>query len=169
MRSLIPVFVSVPSSLSDEQQQSFDFIIAALADEQLEYRALGRSEYPVDTPLNEVFTIARHCSGGVILGYTQFKAHDVIVKPDTSDTRHERSMVFPTPWNNLEAGILFALRVPLLVFREPGIAGGIFDLGVDDIFIQSLPVGAPRGESCDVIRAVIRKWAVKVQAHYRQY
>jgi len=33
---------------------------------------------------------------------------------------------FPSPWNHLEAGILFGLRLPLPIFRESTILGGVF-------------------------------------------
>src|SRR5437660_3411049 len=37
----------------------------------LEPRAPGRSDYPTELPLREVLLVARHCSGGVILGFEQ--------------------------------------------------------------------------------------------------
>ena len=39
----------------------------------------------------------------------------------------------------MEAGILFGLGLPLLVFRENGISGGIFDSGVTDVFVHRMP------------------------------
>jgi len=47
-------------------------------------------------------------------------------------------LLFPTAWNNLEAGILFAMSKPLLVFRADAIEGGIFDNGVSDVFVQQM-------------------------------
>jgi len=40
----------------------------------LEPGALGRSDYPAEFPLREVLVIARHCAGGIILGFEQFHA-----------------------------------------------------------------------------------------------
>ena len=64
----IPVFVSGPTKLNKSQDRSRDRIMRELARLQLEPRALGRSDYPSDFPLREVFVIAKHCSGGIILG-----------------------------------------------------------------------------------------------------
>src|SRR5437667_6805088 len=50
---------------------------------------------------------------------------------------------FPTAWNNLEAGILFGLGLPILIFKEDGISGGVFDNGVTDVFIHKMPVAKP--------------------------
>ena len=49
-------------------------------------------------------------------------------------------MSIPSPWNHLEAGILFGLRLPILIFRDTGITGGVFDPGVSDVFIHEMPV-----------------------------
>jgi len=47
----IPVFVSCPTSLSDEQEQKRKVIIDILDEFQMEPRALGRGDYPKDFPL----------------------------------------------------------------------------------------------------------------------
>src|SRR5437588_11123037 len=118
----IPVFVSAPTVLSKEQEASRRHIVRELEDSGLEWRALGRSDYPTELPLREVLTIARHCAGGIILGFSQFRADSGVWKPDTPDQKSAVVPVsFPTPWNQLEAGILFSLGLPLLVFRETGI------------------------------------------------
>jgi hypothetical protein len=83
----------------------------------LEPRALGRSDYPTFLPLHEVLILARHCSGGVILGFEQFRAEAGTWKRwETKEKQVEKGtpVPFPTPWNHLGAGILFSLGLPLL-------------------------------------------------------
>ena len=90
----------------------------------LEPRALGRSDYRTELPLREVLVIAKQCAGGIILCFEQYRSLDGIDKPGTgSQARRGPSVPFPTPWNQLEAGILFGLGLPLLIFRESGISG----------------------------------------------
>jgi hypothetical protein len=73
--------------------------------------------------------------------------------------------MFPSEWNNLEAGILFALDKPLLVFREPGVSGGVFDVGVSDVFVHTMPVV---GIDQSSLKEVLLKWRDKVgSAYYR--
>jgi hypothetical protein len=67
----ILVFVSCPTSLSASQEAARTVIVQQPDDNDLEARALGRSDYPTELPLREVLLIARHCSGGVILGFEQ--------------------------------------------------------------------------------------------------
>src|SRR5437588_13096591 len=121
----IPVFVSAPTVLSKEQEASRRHIVRELEDSGLEWRALGRSDYPTELPLREVLTIARHCAGGVILGFQQVRADSGALKPGTPEEKPITTPIFfPTAWNQLETGILFSLGLPLLVFRESGISGG---------------------------------------------
>lgn len=55
----IPVFLSCPTSLSNEQEWSRNFILRQLKRHKLEPRALGRSDYPTEYPLREVLVKPR--------------------------------------------------------------------------------------------------------------
>jgi hypothetical protein len=114
-----------------------------------------------------VLTLAKHCAGGVVLGFCQFESSRGISKRGTVKEKVVKERVsFPTAWNNLEAGILFALSLPLLVFRADGIEGGIFDNGVSDVFVQQMPNGTLRGKKRKAFREVMQKFAAEVHAHY---
>lgn len=165
----IPVFVSCPTSLSDAQEGARKVILRELDRANLEPRALGRSDYPTELPLREVLLLARHCSGGVVLGFEQFQAASGVSKRGTADEKAVRSATqFPTPWNHLEAGILFGLQLPLLVFAEDGIAGGVFDRGVTDVFIHRMPAPAMSTSAKKALSAVFQKWQASVRSHYYQ-
>jgi hypothetical protein len=160
----IPVFVSCPTSLSPAQEASRDIIGGLLEEMNLEPRALGRSDYPVALPLREVFVIARHCAGGIILGFSQFIAKTGVMKPGTTKQIDAADVQYPTAWNHLEAGILYSLGFPLLVFREPGITGGVFDPGVSDVFVNDMPV--PGQTRIGDLREMFLKWRGKVSEIY---
>src|SRR5579883_2163219 len=101
-RMRIPVFVSSPSpdNLSPAQEQSAAIIQKLIARYKLEWRALGRSDYPNDLPLKEVLRMVKHCSGGIVLGFEQFHATQGEWKPGSPNARVATSAVsFPTPWN----------------------------------------------------------------------
>jgi hypothetical protein len=98
----IPVFVSSPTSLSPSQEAARTVIIQQLDDNDLEPRALGRSDYPTELPLREVLLIARHCSGGVILGFEQCRADSGVLKPGTPAEKrvsHCYFQVLGTTWS----------------------------------------------------------------------
>jgi hypothetical protein len=165
----IPVFVSSPTALNKRQEKMRDRIASKLAELNLEPRALGRSDYPTEYPLREVHVIAKHCSGGVILGFEQIRATAGQVKPGTPQEKPISAsdpISIPTPWNHLEAGIMFGLGLPLLIFREEGICGGVFDAGVTDIFVHTLPSGKWKEKDTAAITEVFLKWHAKVRSHY---
>jgi hypothetical protein len=160
----IPVFVSCPTALNKNQEAQRSVVTDILASLNLEPRALGRSDYPADLPLREILVIARHCSGGVILGFNQFTATAGIWKQGTKgEAAISAPAKFPTAWNQLEAGILFSLGKPLLVFKEDGITGGVFDNGVTDVFVHKMP--STKG-SREELKEVFLKWRDKVGSAY---
>jgi hypothetical protein len=163
----IPIFVSAPTSLSPQQEESRKLILRELERNELEPRALGRSDYPTELPLREVLTIARHCAGGIILGFRQVQADSGILKGGTPDQRPITGPAFyPTPWNHLEAGIMFSLGLPLLVFKEEGITGGVFDNGVTDVFVHQMPPPTLSGQARKAFASVFLKWQADVRTRY---
>jgi len=116
-----------------------------------------------------VLVIARHCSGGIILGFRQFVATAGTWKPGTREPRRiprRKPEYFPTPWNHLESGILFGLQLPLLIFREEPMRGGVFDEGVTDVFIHGMPPGNISGTNLEAFREILLKWSARVREHY---
>ena len=64
--------------------------------------------------------------------------------------------------------------MPLIVFRESGITGGIFDPGVSDLFIHEFPNVKKNAQKLYVvarndrkaIKGIVKKWAVDVHANF---
>ena len=162
----IPIFLSCPTALNYNQEESRKIVLKELELLSLEPRALGRSDYPTDLPLREVYVLATHCSGGVVLGFEQFFTQDGIYKRGTDQEEMANGIIHPTPWNHLEAGIMFGLGLPLLVFRERGIYGGIFDPGVTDVFVNQMPPHDISREKRQELREVFLKWQSRVREHY---
>lgn len=163
----IPVYVSCPTELNNKQEAARVVIWTELQRLNLEPRTLGRTDYPVKHPLYEVLVMAHHCAGGVILGFSQFEAQLGILKKGTPSERNINvSTCFPTPWNNLEAGILYACGLPLLIFREEGITGGVFDPGVTDVFVHKMPLEIVSQDELDSLRQILLAWQTDVRMNY---
>jgi hypothetical protein len=165
----IPVFVSAPSpdNLSPAPEQSSTIIHKLVTRYNLEWRALGRSDYPNDLPLKEVLRMVKHCSGGIILGFEQFRSVKGLLKPGSPNSKTVSTPIsFPTPWNQLEAGILFSSGLPMMIFREPGISGGVFDVGTSEVFIHQMPSAATTSQALDDLDSVFQNWVARVRTHY---
>lgn len=130
------VFLSRPTSLAS-QQKSFCLDIArALEEEGFRPRTLGATDYPSRAPLGEVLDVMLDCKGALILGLRQLRVLSGILKEDTVKQSNVSQMHLPTPWNQIEAGIAVALNLPLLLIREEGVSGGVFDVGASDRFLH---------------------------------
>lgn len=169
-RMRIPVFVSCPSDLSHKQENAALLIKSLINKNKLVWRALGRSDYSYKLPLTEILGMIRHCSGGIILGFKQFEAPSGVFKPGTPKERIvETKVIMPTPWNHLEAGILFNQKLPILIFKEIGIEGGIFDIGTqEEAFVHNMPEPPLSKADGDAIETLFQNWASEVKNHYYQ-
>ena len=165
----IPVFVSSPTSLNIGQEASMKIVLEEINRFELEPRTLGRSDYPTELPLREVYVISRHCAGGIILGFEQFVTSSGIRKrgTDEEDAVDVGSPVkFPTPWNHLESGILYSFGLPMLVFKEDGISGGVFDRGATGAYIHKMPTPKMSYGEQRSFSGVVLKWQSKVREFY---
>jgi hypothetical protein len=103
----------------------------------------------------------------MILGFEQYRSLKGIRKPDTPEAKRQNTPVkIPTSWNHLEAGILFGLRLPILIFREEGIEGGVFDPGVSDVYIHEMPSAQDSRTRKEALGDVFLKWQAEVRRHY---
>jgi hypothetical protein len=167
--SKIPIFISCPTALNKKQTELRKFLIVLIEELNMEPRALGKSDYPKDYPLKEVAIIAKKCSGGIILGFEQMRVLTWKIKVGTrSEKDIITSTLLPTPWNHIEAGILFGLKLPLLIFKEEGISGGVFDHGISDAFVHTFPPKLDTKKK-EEIKQVIQKWFGEVSVLHNQF
>lgn len=159
----IPVFVSCPTLLSKDQEVCRQRIINSLIELNIEPRSLGRSDYPHSYPLREVYILAKQCAGGIILGFEQIHLDSGTKKRGTTEEKVISKLSLPTPWNHIESGIMFGLKIPLLVFKENGIEGGIFDIGTSDLFIHQIPTS---DLYMSELKEVMLKWYSVVNIKY---
>jgi hypothetical protein len=163
----IAVFVSRPTNLSPRQMRSCDVLMGLLAELRLEPRTLGPSRYPARSAMKGVLQLARECYGGMILGFEQLHLSAGVRKRSTEQARVLRTPeLAPTDWNQLEAGLLYGLGRPLVVFREAGIAGGIFDLGAFEGRVHDIPRDDEQPEHHADLRDVLIAWADDVRAYH---
>lgn len=103
------------------------------------------------------------------MGFEQFKATAGIWKPGTKEENNvarSSPVSFPSPWNQLEAGILFGLQLPLLIFREIDVYGGVFDVGTTEVFVHAMPPPRPSRKKLDELKEVFLKWHAAVSRIY---
>ena len=165
----IPVFVSCPTTLSEQQMAVRELIIQELASADLEPRMVTPSDYPSDFPLQDVRRVASHCYGGIILGFEQILLQSGTAKAGTPQAKTIAAPIsFPSPWNQLEAGVLFSLDLPIIVFKEAEISGGVFDTAVNDVSVQPMPTVPLSSDDHQAMVEAMQQWHERVKSRFER-
>ncbi len=158
----VPIFVSTPSKLNHRQQAVYDAIAQTMREARLRPCTV-RSALPLQSPLTDVYKLARQCAGGLILGFRQAQSARLKRWPDTRfETEVAEAAYHPSPWNQLEAGILYSLGRPLLVLAEDGVGGGIFDTGAAGHVVHMLNVEAFDEAEEQRMCGLVAGWSLKI-------
>lgn len=134
----VDVFVSRPTTVSAAQESFCEGLVGVLAAEGLRARTLGVSDYPTTAPLAEVLALMKQCRGAIVLGLRQVHVEVGKAKEGSSGERALEGLHLASPWNQIEAGVAVALDRPLLVTREQGVEGGVFDAGSSDRYVHQV-------------------------------
>lgn len=125
----INIFVSRPNALDNNQELTIKLIQELLKSRGLDARTIGATDFSNDSPMKAVEQLMRKCSGAVILGFPQMIIQKGIYKPSTNQEMSIKNKLLPTPWNHIEASMAYMLELPMLIIRNKGVDGGIFDNG----------------------------------------
>lgn len=133
------IFLSRPSWIDPKYEQGLDLFIGFLKHQNLIPRTLGTTDYPTNSPLDEVIALMKKCNGAIILGYPQ-----IIVETGALKNKHlQTPIVLGTEWNHIEAALAYSLNIPLLVIHDLGVSRGIFDRGTLNAFLYSADLKNP--------------------------
>jgi len=163
----VPIFVSIPTKLNDRQQAVHAGIGRALKTAGLFPRTVTGCVPPMQSPLAEITRLARRCAGGLILGFRQAAASKLVRWPGSRFETTAQAAYYPSPWNQLEAGILYSLGVPMLIFAEDGVTGGIFDEGMGNFLIHAFSADSFSEADAEHMAILIREWGRHVMRHHQ--
>lgn len=157
------VFVSKPNALSDEQRSFWVRLCRTLEERGLSPRTLGETDYPNSAPIEAVRRLLDECDGALVLGLAQLEVEKGVLKAGTSSAQDAAGTRWPTAWNHIEAAMAYALAKPLLIIREVGVAGGVFDIGNTDRFIHQAVLTEAWLESPQFLQP-LNEWFIELYA-----
>lgn len=131
------IFVSRPSTRNSKQEQFLARLDEIFDQRDLQPVSIGQTEYPNKAPVQAVRDRMERCHGAMIVGLEQLRVIEGIEKPGAEDTTVEDRQL-PTPWNQIEAGMAFMLDLPIMIMKEDGVEGGVFDTGPSDRAIHEI-------------------------------
>lgn len=156
------VFVSSPSALADYQEQFREEIERILKERDLRPRTLGKTDYPNIAPIGAVAEVMNGCHGAVILGLKQMRVIEGLAKEGTEEEKQIENHFLPTPWNHIEAGMAFGLKLPVLIIRERGIQEGVFEPSNSDRFIHEVALPEQGWLTSDNFLQPLNNWLEEI-------
>ena len=160
---MINVFLSRPTYIPQEQQQGLEVFCSLLDMMDICPRTLGTTDYPNESPLDEILRILDTCSGMIVLGYPQLLVEKGILK----GAQITSSLKLATEWNQIEAALAYSRNMPLLIIHDKDVSRGVFDHGALGNFIHETDFSDIHWSECQPIRGALKTWKEKV-GNYRR-
>ena len=151
---MIDIFLSRPTWIDAQYEPGLKGFIYHLKRKGLNPRTLGATDYPTDSPLDEVIALMKKCQGTIILGYPQIIAQTGMIK----DQKIGSPIVLGTEWNHIEAALSYSLHIPLLVLHDLSVSRGIFDRGALNSFIYAVQFSNPSWYTEARISGALTTW-----------
>jgi hypothetical protein len=156
-----PVFVSVGSTSSEQQEAFVSAIEARLRAEGLVPHTVGRNTFSSDAPLRAVTELMNQCSGAVVIALERSYFPSGFDKPGGPKQSPLTEIKLPTPWNQIEAAMAYSRSLPLLVIVEAGLRPeGLLERGYD-WYVQEIPA-QPAALSSPEFSGIFASWRQKV-------
>lgn len=157
---MIDVFVSRPTWIEERFRPGLQVFLARIKDAHMNPRTLGASEYPLNSPLDEVLAIIAECSGAIVLGFPQVVATAGTIK----DAPIKSELILGTEWNHVEASLAYARKLPLLIVHHTGVSRGVFERGVSSSFVYQSDLANPTWSHDTALDGALATWKGRVTA-----
>jgi hypothetical protein len=155
---MIDVFISRPTWIAEEFREGLTGFLSFLDTHDIKPRTLGATDYPTESPLDEVITIIEQCKGVIILGYPQiYVTEGKIKEKETGD------FILPTEWNHIEAALAYMKKMPLLIIHHKGISRGVFEHGAISKYIYQKDLSKPNWFLSEDMTGALKKWKSSIK------
>lgn len=155
---MIDIFLSRPTDVPENQQQGLNNLQTLLNFAELNPRTLGSTDYPSESPLNEIIQILQSCSGMMVLGYPKIIIEQGLVKGE----KITKPIKLASEWNQIEATLAYSSQMPLLIICDKGVSFGFFDRGAANCFVHEVDFSDPQWCMSEPIQGAIRKWKGRI-------
>lgn len=152
------VFLSRPNWIPKSFEKGIENFYNFLKSGELNPRTIGQSDFPNESPLDEVINLMKKCQGTIVLGIPQIEIEVGKLKGEIINSRIELG----TEWNHIEAALAYSIGHPLLVIHHKNVGRGIFDRGASNSFIYEVDMNDPSWSISIEISGVISNWKSKL-------
>lgn len=158
------IFISRPNWISEEHEEGLENFYNLLNTIDLNPRTIGQSDYPNESPLDEVIELMKKCSGTIVLGIPQLEISKGILKG-----KEVNNILLGTEWNHIEGALARSLNQPLLIIHHNKVKRGIFDRGAINSFMYSVDMSNPSWCMSKEITGAISNWKNKLTDQLKKH
>ena len=148
------VFVSMGFPYTEPQKEFRAALHDLLRSCGVEPRIMNYTDFPKGNPAKDVSAVMGQCHGVVVVAFERTYFESGIEKKQQEALK---SIRYTTPWNQIEAAMALALKLPIFVLIEPGLRQeGLIDRGFD-WYLDQISISAA-GLSDQGVRSRIMAW-----------
>ena len=152
------VFISRPNWIPNAFEIGIQNFYNVLNSLELNPRTIGQSDFPNESPLDEVINLMKKCEGTIVLGIPQIEIDKGKLKGETIKSKIELG----TEWNHIEAALAYSVGHPLLIIHHKNVCRGVFDRGACNSFIYEVDMNDSSWSICKEISGVVSNWKSKL-------
>ena len=160
------IFLSVGRTATVDQDNFVAAVEGLLKEYHLRPRTVGRTDFTSGKPLRKILNVMKSCSGTLIIAFERSHFTDGIELRGGPQETALKAVSLPTVWNQIEAGMAYALGHPLLSIAESHLHNeGLLEDGYD-WFIKWVDL-TPASLRAPEFSATFEKWVANVERYGR--
>jgi hypothetical protein len=117
----LPVFLSCGTPHTEVQESFLSAVEAYLKSHGCEPQTVGRSKFSARQPVEASRDLIASCNGAVVIAFERTRILTGLDKPGSSSQKKIEDESYPTVWNQMEAAMAYANKVPILTLIEPNL------------------------------------------------
>ncbi len=153
------IFLSRPNWIPVNCKTGLDNFYNLLNSNDLDPRTIGQSDYPNESPLDEVIKLMHKCHGTIILGIPQIEISSGQIK----ENKIINKTILGTEWNHIEAAIAHSLQQPMLIIHDESVTRGVFDRGACNTYLHRVDMTNDSWAISKSISGAITNWKSKLR------
>jgi hypothetical protein len=156
------IFLSCGTPDTVAQEEFIAAVEACLKSHGCEPQTVGRSKFSSRQPVQASRDLIGSCDGAVVIAFERTRILEGVERPGSKTPKPIRDEAHPTIWNQMEASMAYAQRVPILTLVESGLKRqGMLSDRLEWSAIEDRL--APTLLSTEKFRQIFAEWLMYVQ------
>lgn len=162
----LDIFLSVGRAATPQQEKFVEATQSLLRANGFNPRTVGRTDFESEKPLKTILDVMQECRGTVVIAFERIHFERGTELAGGENATALENVSLPTVWNQIEAGMAYALGHPLLAIAESRLRNeGLLEKGYD-WFVEWVELDIPSLEERNFTEA-FKAWKKRVESASR--